>query len=427
MTEDRAFNRFGTNFEGSPEPIYGAQFLPRKFKVAVTVPGDNSVDLLTNDIGVVVMCNPQGELEGFDILVGGGLGRTHRNENTFPRLADPLGFVDKDDIFHAVKAIVATQRDYGRRDDRKNSRMKYLVDEWGIDRFRKVVEQYFGKQFKPFRPLPPWEYKDYLGWGEQGDGNLYHGVFVQNGRLRGDMKKALRSVIEEYKLETIITPNQNIILTDIEPKWKDAIEKTLNEGKIAPIEDVHMIDRLSMACPALPLCGLAIGEAERAIPDVNNRMKKLMEKMDVSDIPMVIRMTGCPNGCARPYMAELGLVGDGPNSYQVWLGGDAHQTRLAETFAERMKIGDLETTLEPILFYYKQSRDHGEGFGDFCARMGIENLKKYAAGYIPSERVSALPVIKVDDAVHSKLAALAKSEGKTVDHLVNDLLQKMSS
>ena len=392
----------------------------------MTVPGDNSVDLLTNDIGVVVMCNEQGELEGFNILVGGGMGRTHRNEKTFPRLADPLGYVPKDDIFHVIKAIVATQRDYGRRDDRKYARMKYLVDEWGINRFRKVVEQYYGKEMEPFKVLPAWEYKDYLGWGEQGDGKLYHGIFVQNGRVRGGIKKALRSVIEKFKLPTIITANQNIILTEIEPRWKEEISKTLVEGKVTPVEDVHDIDRLSMACPALPLCGLAIGEAERALPDVNNRVKKLMANTGIEETPVVIRMTGCPNGCARPYMAELAFVGDGANSYQVWVGGDAHQTRLAQVYKERMKIGDLESVLEPLFFYYKQSRDVNEGFGDFCARIGVQDLQEYATGYIPSDKRPVLPGVKVDDVVLERLEALAKTQGKTVDHLVNDMLQKMS-
>lgn len=153
VTADRAFNGYGTNFENSPEPIYGNLFLPRKFKIAITVPGDNSVDLFTNDVGLVVITSPTGELEGFDVVVGGGMGRTHRNENTFARLADAIGFVPKEDIFHAMKAIVATQRDYGRRDDRKQSRLKYLVNEWGIDKFRSVVEQYYGKRFQPFRSV----------------------------------------------------------------------------------------------------------------------------------------------------------------------------------------------------------------------------------------------------------------------------------
>ncbi len=170
---------YGTNFENCPEPIYGNLFLPRKFKIAITVPGDNSVDLLTNDIGIVVMSDKKGNVTGYNLLVGGGMGRALRNSATYARLADPLGYVDKADIFHAVKAIVAVQRDYGRRDDRKQARLKYLVAEWGIDKFRTVTQQYFGKSFQPFQKLPEWEMKDYLGWAEQGDGKLAYGIYVQ--------------------------------------------------------------------------------------------------------------------------------------------------------------------------------------------------------------------------------------------------------
>ncbi|PNW79763.1 hypothetical protein CHLRE_08g365692v5 [Chlamydomonas reinhardtii] len=196
VTADRAYNGFGTNFENSPEPIYGAQFLPRKFKVATTVPGDNSVDLFTQDLGVVVIMDESGkEVKGYNLTVGGGMGRTHRDDETFPRLADPLGYVDKDDLFHAVKAVVAVQRDYGRRDNRKQARLKYLVHEWGIERFRAVTEQYLGKKFQEFKPLPAWEYKDYLGWGEQGDGKLFYGIYVQVK----DLESTLEPIFAAWK------------------------------------------------------------------------------------------------------------------------------------------------------------------------------------------------------------------------------------
>lgn len=347
VTEDRAFDKFGTNFTNSPEPIYGQQFLPRKFKVAVTMPGDNSVDLLTNDLGVVVIPDGRGGVEGYNLYVGGGLGRTHRNESTFARLADPLGFVRKDDIFHAVKAVVATQRDYGRRDDRKQARLKYLVDSWGIDKFRTVCEQYLGKKFEEFRPLPAWEYRSYLGWGEDGAGKYWYGVYVQNGRVKGEGKKALRRVIERYELPVIITPHQNLILTEIEEAWKQDVEDTLSKAGLLPVSQYDPIEANSMACPALPLCGLAVTEAERGLPDVNVRIRNLLTKLGMPDAALVTRMTGCPNGCARPYMAEMGFVGDAPNSYQLWLGGSPNQTRLAETFMDRMKIQDLERTIEP--------------------------------------------------------------------------------
>ncbi|KAG0485508.1 hypothetical protein HPP92_009587 [Vanilla planifolia] len=273
-------NSHGTNFPDSPEPIYGTQFLPRKFKIAVTVPTDNSVDILTNDIGIVVVSDSDGEPHGFNIYVGGGMGRTIRVETTFPRLGEPLGYVPKEDILYAVKAIVVTQRDHGRRDDRKYSRMKYLINEWGLKKFRTVVEQYYGKQFEPFRELPEWEFKSYLGWHEQ------------------------------------------------QPRYVDPLNIT------------------SMACPALPLCPLAITEAERGIPDILKRVRAVLDKVGIRYTEsMVIRITGCPNGCARPYMAELGFVGDGPNSYQIWLGGMPNQTVLAKCFMNKVKIQDLEKVL----------------------------------------------------------------------------------
>ena len=212
-----------------------------------------------------------------------------------------------------------------------------------------MVEQYLGKKFEPFRPLPAWEFKDFLGWHEQGDGKLFYGIFVSNGRLKGEAKKAMRRVIERYSLPVVLTPNQNIILADVEPAWKGDIEAQLKAAGIKSHEEIDSIDRLSMACPALPLCGLAVTEAERSLPDINARIRALMVKVGLPTDAFHVRMTGCPNGCARPYMAELGFVGDGPNSYQVWLGGSSNQTRLAEVYQERVKIQDLEKVLEPVL------------------------------------------------------------------------------
>nr|QPT54870.1 ferredoxin-sulfite reductase [Scenedesmus acutus] len=426
VTADRAFNGYGTNYTNSPEPIYGTQFLPRKFKVAVTVPGDNSVDIFTNDIGVVVMTDANGELQGFNLLVGGGMGRTHRSNETFPRLADPIGYVDKDDIFHAIKAIVATQRDYGRRDDRKQARLKYLVDEWGVDKFRSVVEQYMGKRFQDFKPLPAWKFEDYLGWHEQGDGKLFYGVYVQNGRLKGDAKVALRGVIERYELPVTLTANQNIILRDVQPAWKEDIQATLEAAGLTDVADLSGVDRLSMACPALPLCGLAITEAERGLPDVNKRVLALLNRLGLGDEPITMRMTGCPNGCARPYMAEIGYVGDGPNSYQLWLGGSPNQTRLAQVFAERVKLRDLESTLEPLLAAFKARRQPGEAFGDFVARLGFAALRGYSESYVPAHKVDSLPTVSIDEDTFKALEAVAAAEGKTIAHVASEKLQKLN-
>nr|GMD24482.1 sulfite reductase [Ipomoea batatas] len=377
VVKAREDNSHGTNFPDSAEPIYGTQFLPRKFKVAVTVPTDNSVDLFTNDIGIAVVSDENGEPQGFNIYVGGGMGRTHRMEATFARLAEPLGYVPKEDILYAVKAIVVTQREYGRRDDRRYSRMKYLLSSWGIEKFRNVVEQYFGKTFEPCRDLPEWEFKSYLGWHEQGDGKLFCGLHVDNGRVKGETKKMLREVIEKYNLDVRITPNQNLILCDIQHAWKDSIATALAQAGLLEPRQVDPLNLTAMACPAFPLCPLAITEAERGIPDILKRVRAMFEKVGLeNEESVVVRVTGCPNGCARPYMAELGLVGDGPNSYQIWLGGTTNQTSLAKPFKDKAKIQDLEKVLEPLFYHWKQNRQASESFGDFTTRMGFEKLNE---------------------------------------------------
>ncbi|XP_019155423.1 PREDICTED: sulfite reductase 1 [ferredoxin], chloroplastic-like [Ipomoea nil] len=377
VVKAREDNSHGTNFPDSAEPIYGTQFLPRKFKVAVTVPTDNSVDLFTNDIGIAVVSDENGEPQGFNIYVGGGMGRTHRMETTFPRVAEPLGYVPKEDILYAVKAIVVTQREYGRRDDRRYSRMKYLLSSWGIEKFRNVVEQYYGKTFEPSRDLPEWEFKSYLGWHEQGDGRLFCGLHVDNGRVKGETKKMLREVIEKYNLDVRITPNQNMILCDIQHAWKDSIATALAQAGLLEPRQVDPLNLTAMACPAFPLCPLAITEAERGIPDILKRVRAMFEKVGLeSEESIVVRVTGCPNGCARPYMAELGLVGDGPNSYQIWLGGTTNQTSLAKPFKDKAKIQDLEKVLEPLFYHWKQNRQASESFGDFTTRMGFEKLNE---------------------------------------------------
>ncbi|XVF47374.1 hypothetical protein PTKIN_Ptkin03bG0103900 [Pterospermum kingtungense] len=375
VVQARNDNSHGTNFPDSPEPIYGTQFLPRKFKIAVTVPTDNSVDILTNDIGVVVISDKNGEPQGFNIYVGGGMGRTHRLETTFPRLGEPLGYVPKGDILYAIKAIVATQRDHGRRDDRKYSRMKYLISSWGIEKFRSAVEQYYGKKFEPFHELPEWEFKSYLGWHEQGDGALFCGLHVDNGRIGGKMKKTLREVIEKYNLNVRITPNQNLILCDIRSAWRHPITTVLAQAGLLHPRYVDPLNLTAMACPAFPLCPLAITEAERGIPDILKRIRAVFEKVGLKySESVVIRITGCPNGCARPYMAELGLVGDGPNSYQIWLGGTPNQTQLARSFMNKVKVQDLEKVFEPLFYYWKRKRQPKESFGAFTTRMGEKIL-----------------------------------------------------
>lgn len=364
------------------EPIYGTRYLPRKFKIGVTVPGDNSLDIYTNDIGVVVLCDEKtGALEGFNVMVGGGMGRTHNKESTFARVADHFGFVPPEEIMEVLKSIVAAQRDHGNRDVRANARMKYLVHTLGIDNFKQLVESYFGKPIAPWRPIEDWKYMDWMGWWEQGDGKLFYGQHVENGRVKDDgdfrLKTALRVLVDKYNLSMILSPTQSIIFRDVDPKDKAGIEQILVEHGIKPIEETDPLNRLAMACPALPLCGLAQTEAERVMPNVLGRVRTMLNDLDMADQEILIRMTGCPNGCARPYMAELAFVGDGPKNYQIWLGGSPVLTRTAWPYKAKVKNDDIETVLKPILSMYKQQRQPFEAFGDFCFRVGPDAIDTF--------------------------------------------------
>lgn len=366
-------------FTESVEPLYGTSYLPRKFKCCVTVPGDNSVDVYTHDISLVVMTNKDGELEGFNVLTGGGMGRTHNKEETFARLSDPLGYVAKEDLYKLLKAIGAIQRDYGDRSNRLQARMKYLIHDWGIDKFKIKVESYFGKSLQPFRQLPQWQHRDYLGWHEQGDGKFFLGILVENGRVQDTdslrLKTALRKILEWFNLPLRLTPNHNIILYEIERSQQGLIEIILEtHGVEINPNRLNNLNRYGMACPSLPTCGLAITESERALPGVLKRINRLLEKLDMKGEKLVIRMTGCPNGCVRPYLAELGFVGIAPNTYQVWLGGTTDGTKLARPYLERLEIENLEAFLEPILVYFQANRRANESFGVFCNRVGLDNL-----------------------------------------------------
>ena len=381
----RLFNSNGTIFPNSKEPIYGAHYMPRKFKCAVTVPGDNSIDLYTQDLSLVVITNTAGELEGFNVLAGGGLGRTHRKEETFPCLAQEIGYVPKEYIYDLVKAIVATQRDYGDRSNRRHARMKYLLHDWGVEKFKAKLTEYFGKSIAPFKSIPEWKYLDFLGWNEQGDGKLFLGISVENGRVKDEdsfqLKTALRKIISLFKLPMLLTANQNIILYEIQPKQQQAIEKILTQHSINKEKDIDFLVRYSMACPAFPTCGLAVTESERALPGILGQIRLLLDKAGLEQEHFVIRMTGCPNGCARPYMAELGFVGSASDTYQIWLGGSSNQTRLAKPYIDKLHINNLEADLGPIFIYFKQQRQPDENFGDFCDRVGIEAIRMFVTNY----------------------------------------------
>ena len=427
----RQRNGHGTIFHNSPEPIYGSHYMPRKFKCAVTVPGDNSVDVYTQDVTLVVITDRQGNLKGFNVLAGGGMGRTHNKEETFARVADELGYVDKDDVYDLLKAIVATQRDYGDRYNRRHARMKYLIYDWGVDRFRQQVEGYFGKPLKPFKALPKWTFYDYLGWHEQGDGNWFIGVSIENGRVLDreglQLKSALRDIIQRFNLPMRVTPNQSVILYDIKPQDKAEIQAILTRSGIQKETDIDPLVRYAMACPALPLCGLAITESERIMPSILDRLRTLLTQLGLQDEHFVVRMTGCPNGCARPYMAELGFVGSAPESYQIWLGGSPDQTRLARPYLERLHDRDIEAKLEPLLVFFRDGRKKSESFGDFCDRVGFEALRQFAETYNPEtytvkKTKEGRHRLSVSHDLYLTLQATADQEGRPMSQVMVDAL-----
>lgn len=313
------------------------------------------------------------------------MGRTHNKETTFARAADHLGFVPKEDMMECMKSILASQRDHGNRDVRANARMKYLVHTLGVDNFRQLVESYFGKKIQPWREIPEFKYNDWMGWWEQGDGKLFYGLHVDNGRVKdeGDfrLKTCLRVLVDKFNLAMIISPTQSIVFRDIDPKNKVEIDQIMKDHGLMTLEEVDPLARLAMACPALPLCGLAQTEAERRMPSYIERVRSVLNSMNLDDEEILMRMTGCPNGCARPYMAELAFVGDGANSYQIWLGGSPVLTRTAYPFIAKMQDEDLEATLEPILAMFVQQRQEFEAFGDFCHRAGAEAIGAYSSTY----------------------------------------------
>ena len=352
------------------EPLYGSTYLPRKFKVAVTVPGDNSVDLLTQDLGLVAFTDLAGRLRGCNVYVGGGMGRTHNKEETFARTADCLGYIKGSQILDLVQAVVALQRDHGDRVVRRHARMKYLLHDRGIAWFREEIGRYFDGPIAPAQKETTPELLDYLGWHPQGDGLWFVGLPLLCGRLDGERKRGLRALVERYQPEIRLTANQDLLLCNIGKTQRQEISEALAELGWSEPTETSLLGRHAIACPALPTCGLAITESERILPQVLERLETLLDEEGIEQ-PILVRMTGCPNGCARPYMAELALVGSGVDQYQLWLGGSAGLTRLARPVLQRMPLADLETTLRPLLKLWL-SRSPQASFGDFCHALGEE-------------------------------------------------------
>ena len=345
------------------EPIYGKTYLPRKFKMAVAVPGDNCVDIYTQDIGFVAIVRDH-QLIGYTLLVGGGMGMTHGKATTFPRAATPLCFVTPSEAIEVAEAILTAQRDFGDRTNRKHARLKYVVEERGIPWLRAEVERRLGRSL-----ALPVDFRfngvdDHLGWHAEDDGTQSLGVHVQNGRLKGGARAWLRSLIERYRPNVRLTPQQNILLLGLPASARDEIE----------IPEARGVRRYAMACPALPTCGLAVAEAERVLPDVVDEIVTALEAHGLDDEPLSIRMTGCPNGCARPYMGDVGFVGRSKGLYDIFLGGDPANTRLNWVYKTAVRLEHLPSELVPLFAAWAREREADEAFGEYCTRVGRDAL-----------------------------------------------------
>jgi len=368
------------------EPVYGPNYLPRKFKMAISLPDDNCVDVHANDLGFLAKVE-HGKVVGYNVLVGGGMGVTPSAKKTFPAVSQYLAYVTPQQAVDVAIAVVKVQRDFGNREDRKQARMKYLIHNWGLSKFKEKVEEYYGAPLPPPDPnLTVRGFDDHMGWHEQGDGLWFYGLNIENGRIKdtdeSTLKSALREVCRTLRPGIRLTPHQSMLFTDIRPDDKPVLESILRKHRVKLIEEVSTVRRWSMACVAWPTCGLSITESERALPGIIDQMEVELARLGLDSDKFTVRMTGCPNGCARPYNCDIGLVGKARGKYTVLVGGRLLGDRLNFIYQDMIPEDDVVKTLVPVLTYYKQDRLEGETLGDFCVRKGKDDLLAYAQGLV---------------------------------------------
>jgi sulfite reductase (ferredoxin) len=365
------------------DALFGPAYLPRKFKVGLAVPEDNSIDVLANDLAILARFEG-GRLRGYDFLLGGSLGMTHNKPKTYPRLATPVAFVEPDDLVAAAEAVVRLHRDHGDRADRKHARLKYLIAERGEAWAKAQLESYLGKRLAEPRPLPRLTVVDHLGWHDQGDGKLYLGLPIASGRIadRGEerLRTALREAIRRFRLDPILTPSQDILLSNIERTDRPALHELLRAHGVVMAQDLTPLARWALACPALPTCGLALTEAERVRDPLVAAIEARLERQGLRGERISLRLTGCPNGCARPYTGDIGLVGRMPGFYALYVGGDFEGSRLSFNLVDKLAEAAVPDVLETLFAFFARERSEGESFGDFCERVGAEPLRAILAG-----------------------------------------------
>ena len=365
--EDRAAN------EETPDPLYGERYLPRKFKIGLAIPEDNTIDVLTNDLAIVALFAGD-QLQGYNFLLGGGHGMTHNKPETYPRLATAVAFIMPDDLLNAAAAVVRLHRDWGDRGNRRHARLKYVIAERGEEWARERLSTDLGKPLTTCRPMPDFQVPDHLGWHQQGDGRLYLGLPVASGRIvdsgSARLRSALREIVGRFRCEPILMPSQDIILSDIDPADRTTITALAQATGVRLAEELLPVERWALACPALPSCGLALTEAERVREDIVGAIAERLKRWGLEHERLSVRITGCPNGCARPYNGDIGIVGRVPGFYSLYVGGDFEGTRLNAAIAERLDIAGIADALDTLFARFARARLAGEAFGDFCHRIG---------------------------------------------------------
>jgi len=356
------------------EPIYGKTYLPRKFKTVVAVPPSNDVDIFAHDLGFIAILDDDANITGWNVTVGGGMGMTHGEPDTYPRTADVMGFCATRDAVAIAEAVVTVQRDWGDRTNRKHARLKYTIEDRGLDAFRAEVEKRAAVKLETAKPFTFTSMGDRYGWTEGENGKSHLTLYVENGRIKdtaggAGMLTGLRKIAEIHNGDMRLTANQNVIIANVGRQERAAIEAIVKHYNL--IQPASGLRRNSMACVALPTCGLALAESERYLPDLLTALDARLAAHGLSDDDIVIRMTGCPNGCARPYLAEIGLVGKGPGRYNLYLGAAHDGSRLSKLYAEDLEHDAIIAALDAVFAAYAKEREPNERFGEFVIRAGL--------------------------------------------------------
>jgi len=369
-------DRAASREDVAERPFYGETYLPRKFKIAVAHPKENCVDAFAQDVALIPAEHPDVGA-GFNLLVGGGLGRSCANPDTFARLADPMTFVTYDEVEEVIAAVLVTYRELGDRTDRKRARMKYVVADLGFEQFRKEIEVRLGRELREPLALPnDFDADDHLGWRTHEDGTHQVGVRVSAGRVRDDdggtqLRSALRLIAQRHRVTFFLTPQQDIVISAITDEARSDVEETLRRHAVRPDGDLGNVERTALACPALPTCGQALAEAERRLPELVDNIESALAVRRLGRRPLQLRMTGCPNGCARPAVAEVGVVGRTKSTYDLYVGGGPRGDRLATLYREKVPFDEIAVVLGPLFDRWEAEGSDDESFGDFMTRVGV--------------------------------------------------------